>query len=280
MKSKSDAAAFLSVIDGFTDISCFVFPFSIKYAPLQTSKYHTFSIPTERSVVNPLFSNYVRCGKETGGSRRALRLFQTPFFWAESTFLLEMQMVCVIIVTDESQYRQGRNRLITFELLSEKNFNANALDRFDRKHDVKRVYRKIGGEYTLVELPYVEDWSLEEKREAAEQISGDGTVAYLALDNETVAGFVALEKQLVQDYMILEMMYVSAPYRGSGLGRKLFDLGREEAKKAGAKALYISACSSEETIAFYKAMGAELTDRPIQKMAEAEPCDLQMVCIV
>ena len=62
--------------------------------------------------------------------------------------------------------------------------------------------------------------------------------------------------------------------------RKLFDVGKEEARKAGAEALYISACSSEETIAFYKAMGAELTDCPIKEIAEAEPYDLQMVCYV
>ena len=76
--------------------------------------------------------------------------------------------------------------------------------------------------------------------------------------------------------MILDMMHVSAPYRGSGIGRKLFEIGKEEAIKAGAKELYISACSSEETIAFYRAMGAEITDDPIKELAEAEPYDLQM----
>ena len=40
---------------------------------------------------------------------------------------------------------------------------------------------------------------------------------------------------------------------------------------------YISACSSEETIAFYRAMGAEVTDTPIKSIADAEPYDLQMV---
>ena len=44
--------------------------------------------------------------------------------------------------------------------------------------------------------------------------------------------------------------------------------------------MYISACSSEETIAFYKAMGAELADCPIKEIAEAEPYDLQMICYV
>ena len=37
--------------------------------------------------------------------------------------------------------------------------------------------------------------------------------------------------------------------------------------------MYISACSSEETIAFYKAMGAEHADCPIKEIAEEEPYD-------
>ena len=102
----------------------------------------------------------------------------------------------------------------------------------------------------------------------------------MAMENDRVVGFIGLKKALVEPYMILDMMQVSAACRGQGIGRKLFDIGKEEARKAGAKALYISACSSEETIAFYKAMGAELTDCPIKEIAEAEPCDLQMVCCV
>lgn len=46
------------------------------------------------------------------------------------------------------------------------------------------------------------------------------------------------------------------------------------------RALYISACSSEETIAFYKAMGSRLAESPIQEIAEDEPYDLQMVCSI
>lgn len=71
---------------------------------------------------------------------------------------------------------------------------------------------------------------------------------------------------------------ISNSYRGNGIGRALFNFCKEEAKKAGAKALYISACSSEETIAFYRAMGAEITDCPIKELADEEPYDLQMIC--
>ena len=114
----------------------------------------------------------------------------------------------------------------------------------------------------------------------AKTISSDDYVTYLAMENDEVVGFIGLKKDLVGPYMILDMMQVSAICRGQGIGRKLFNAGKEEARKAGAEALYISACSSEETIAFYKAMGAELADCPIKEIAEDEPYDLQMICPV
>ena len=49
------------------------------------------------------------------------------------------------------------------ELLSDKNYNDNSLDEYERRQDVKRVYRRKGTEYVLVDMPYVEDWSLAEK---------------------------------------------------------------------------------------------------------------------
>ena len=121
---------------------------------------------------------------------------------------------------------------------------------------------------------------MEKRRSVAKAISSDDYVTYLAIENDEVVGFIGLKKDLIEPYMILDMMQVSATCRGQGIGRKLFNVGKEEARKAGAEALYISACSSEETIAFYKAMGAELTDCPIKEIAEDEPYDLQMVCYV
>lgn len=170
--------------------------------------------------------------------------------------------------------------MIRIETLSERNFSETSLDSYVRRHEVKRVYRKIDGEYSLVEMPYIEDWSLEQKRQIARNIGSNEYISFIALDEEKVVGFIGLKKQLVDGYMILDMMHVSAECRGNGIGRKLFDLGKQEAKKSGAKALYISACSSEETIAFYTAMGAKLTDAPIKEIADDEPYDLQMTCTV
>lgn len=170
--------------------------------------------------------------------------------------------------------------MIKIELLSKTNFCLESLDSYNRKQNVNKVYRRINGEYTLVECKYTEDWDLNKKRSVAKLISGDDYITYIALENEKVVGFIGLIRKLNGPYMILDMMHVSSECRGQGLGRKLFEAGKSEARKAGAEALYISACSSEETIAYYKAMGSELTSNPIKEMAESEPCDLQMICPV
>ena len=170
--------------------------------------------------------------------------------------------------------------IIKIELLSETNFSLGSLDSYNRKQDVNKVYRRIDGEYILIECKYTEDWDLNKKRSVAKQISSDEYITYIALDNDRVVGFIGLLKQLKGRYMILDMMQVSSECRGLGIGRRLFEVGKDEARKNGAEALYISACSSEETIAFYRVMGSDLTVNPIKEIAEEEPFDLQMMCPV
>ena len=168
----------------------------------------------------------------------------------------------------------------TIELLSETNFCIESLDRFNRKQDVEKVYRRIDGDYALVRCEYTEDWDLDKKRSVARQISSDECITYIALEDDRVVGFIGLLRQLNGPYMILDMMQVSSECRGKGIGRRLFEAGKDEARRNGAEALYISACSSEETIAFYRAMGSDLASHPIKEMAEKEPFDLQMICPV
>ena len=170
--------------------------------------------------------------------------------------------------------------MIKIELLSETNFCIISLDLFNRKQDVNKVYRRTDVGYSLVECKYTEDWDLNKKRSVAKRISSDDYITYIALESDKVVGFMGLVKQLNGPCMILDMMQVSSEYRGQGIGRRLFEAGKEEARKNGAEALYISACSSEETIAFYRAMGSDLASNPIKEIAEEEPFDLQMICPV
>ncbi|MBR6418892.1 MAG: GNAT family N-acetyltransferase [Oscillospiraceae bacterium] len=170
--------------------------------------------------------------------------------------------------------------MIKIELLSDTNFCIESLDLYNRKQDVNKVYRRIDGDFSLVECKYTEDWDLNKKRSVAKQISSDDHITYIALENDKVVGFISLLKQLNGPYMILDMMQVSSECRGQGIGRRLFEAGKDEARKNGAEALYISACSAEETIAFYRAMGSNLASDPIKEIAEEEPFDLQMICPV
>lgn len=54
--------------------------------------------------------------------------------------------------------------MISIEMLSTENFKPDSLDNYQRKHDVKKVYRKHNGEYILVDCVYTEDWDMEKRR--------------------------------------------------------------------------------------------------------------------
>lgn len=151
------------------------------------------------------------------------------------------------------------------------------LDEFDRTQKVRRVYVNENGKCVLKDRIWTMDWSLEHKREVAADLQSDDYIAYAAWENERIIGFVSAVKRLVGDRMVLDIIQVDRPFRGQGIGRKLWNLAVAEAENAGAKELYISACCSEETVNFYKAMGAVPTNDPIPEIAEAEPYDIQMV---
>lgn len=152
------------------------------------------------------------------------------------------------------------------------------LDDFDRTQEVKRVYVNENGRLRLKDQVWTMDWSLEHKREVAANLLSHENISYVAYEADRVVGFVSVLKKLVGCRMVLDIIQVDHAFRGMGIGRKLFELAVAEAKKAGAKELYISACCSEETVNFYKAMGAVVTNDSIPEIAEAEPYDVQMVC--
>ena len=78
--------------------------------------------------------------------------------------------------------------------------------------------------------------------------------------------------------MIIYSFHVSADRRRHGIGRALFASAKDEAVRRGAVALYVSACSAEETVDFYRAMGFTVSLHPIRSLADNEPCDIQMEC--
>jgi N-acetylglutamate synthase-like GNAT family acetyltransferase len=86
-------------------------------------------------------------------------------------------------------------------------------------------------------------------------ISSVQYVTYIGIESGKIIGFIGMIRNLVGNWMILDVMQVSASYRRRGIGRELFLKGAVVASLTGASELYISANPSEETISFYKAMG-------------------------
>lgn len=81
-------------------------------------------------------------------------------------------------------------------------------------------------------------------------------------------------------YLELSGIHVSADHRGNGIGRKLMDCAKTWAKAQGAEKLYISAHSSVESQAFYKAMGCTEAEEYSRVHAEKEPCDCQLEVLI
>ena len=152
------------------------------------------------------------------------------------------------------------------------------LDDFNRQQEVTRIYVRKGETYVLEERRGVMDWSIDRKREVAHKLIDSEHISYLALEEDRIVGFVSLVKELISGRMILDLIQVDKDFRGCGIGRILWEKAVEEARLNEAKELYISACPSEETICFYRAMGADVTDNPIISIANDEPYDLQLVC--
>ena len=140
-----------------------------------------------------------------------------------------------------------------YKRLDSNNFTRNSLDDFVRHQTVTECWRKINDDWRLVPNVFEENWSPEQCREIAEDV-----VQHISLDVQLVC------------------FQISEEYRRQGIGRKLFSLACEEARRLGAEKLYISAHSSKESQAAYRALGCTPAEEVNEGLAAAEPFDVQM----
>lgn len=109
-------------------------------------------------------------------------------------------------------------------------------------------------------------------------IKAGGSVIGVYRERELIA-FANVENEkfgTYSDYVELPYIHVSREVRGSGIGKKLFEICCEEAKLLGAKKLYVAAHPSVETQHFYKKMGCTLASEINPTIFNKEPLDLQM----
>lgn len=171
---------------------------------------------------------------------------------------------------------------ISYKELTKNEIELSLFSSFNRYQEVKKCWRKENEEWVLKDISFTEQWGLEEYEYLIEclknTIETGGTV-YGALKNKTLVGFTSLEKQFFgskKEYLQLSCIHTSYDNRGKGIGKKLFVLVCEKAKEMGAKKLYISAHSSQETQAFYKALGCVEALEYNESLVAKEPYDCQL----
>lgn len=146
---------------------------------------------------------------------------------------------------------------IRYERLNRSNFDEHSLDSFIRRQTVHETWQHTDEGLKLLPKEYVESWSVEECREIARDIMlhmEDDQSAFGAFVGDELVGFATVSHNIFgksAKYAELVCFQVSEPYRHHGIGRQLFSLAREEAKKIGAE---------------------EINER----LAEEEPCDIQL----
>ena len=171
---------------------------------------------------------------------------------------------------------------INYQRLNTDNFTGHSLDDFVRRQTVTECWRKTDNDWKLVPNVYEENWPQVHCRKIAEEvlhhINLDQT-GFGAFDGGRIIGFAAVSHRIfgvTARYVQLVCLQISEDYRRQGIGRKLFSLACEEARQLGADKLYISAHSSKESQAAYRALGCSFAEEINEKLAAAEPFDVQM----
>lgn len=157
------------------------------------------------------------------------------------------------------------------------------LIQIDRTESVDHIYYMRNGTLTLEEEHWdVSDWSPSDKQRriaGLQALYDEGATFFGALDGSILAGMSVLEHRPVRSGIArlnLAGMWVGCQYRGKGVGQTLFGFAADEARRRGAKALYVSATPSERTIRFYTSLGCQLTTLIDPHLYALEPEDIHL----
>lgn len=84
---------------------------------------------------------------------------------------------------------------IQYKKLNFTNFNEHSLDLFVRHQEVHECWRKVEGEWKLLPIEFVENWSVEECQEIAGDVAAhmeNDQTAFGAFDGDRVVGFITI----------------------------------------------------------------------------------------
>ncbi|WP_226659012.1 GNAT family N-acetyltransferase [Pseudalkalibacillus hwajinpoensis] len=172
--------------------------------------------------------------------------------------------------------------MYTIHVLTTATFNNSILDSFERKQKTTHVLMMESNRLLEKEDQFEDDWTTERKREIVTHFKSTiahGGVVILAEQEKNVIGFAVVESETFGErstYRELSYIHISLPFRGMGIGRKLFIEAKKVAKQLGVEKLYIGAHPSVETQNFYKNMGCVIAEEINPAIYERETRDIQL----
>lgn len=171
---------------------------------------------------------------------------------------------------------------VYYKELGQSEISIDLFSSFKRYQEVNKCWRKENGNWLLKDIAFTERWSVDDYidliKSLHKTLETGGTVIG-AFHENVLVGFASVENEALgsrKEYIQLSCLHTSYDHRGMGIGKRLFNLTCEHVKTKGAKKLYISAHSAEETQAFYKAMGCTEALEYNERLVDDEPCDCQL----
>ncbi|WP_306568481.1 GNAT family N-acetyltransferase [Flavobacterium lindanitolerans] len=153
----------------------------------------------------------------------------------------------------------------------------------NRSEIIHEIYKYVNGvlilkpEYCVVEA--FDPKELEYIITSQNRILEEGGKVIGAFDNDTITGVASVENKkrgIRSEYCKMDILYVSADYRGKRIGHKLVEECKKIALNFGAKKLYISATPTKATIDFYRNEGAVITKEIDSDLFKLEPLDIHL----
>lgn len=165
-------------------------------------------------------------------------------------------------------------------------YEATKLADIDRSEEIRIGYEYVDGELRQMEVNWDSPtWSPdgEQPYSVAAQIRfcqghlNKGGCIYGALVEETLVGVGVIQHEIAPGMAQLAFLHVSNAYRRSGVGGRIVDALLAEARKGGAKNIYVSAVPSGSAVGFYLSRGFHPTDSPISELFALEPEDIHLI---
>lgn len=153
----------------------------------------------------------------------------------------------------------------------------------DASQFIRNAWREVDGSRRLVEINYQDpSWPEGYERhygKLSATVHGEGEAIGAFDASNRLVGFATVNRAFFGEqykYVLLDQLFITLEHRSKGIGKKLFSLAADVARAWNADKIYICAGSSEETLAFYFAIGCTEALEINQALYENDPRDYQL----